>query len=85
MFPWIPVDVMNAYVADACIRDDDTNSPKENVPPPLPVFYTKIYPIVVPNIIIYVNTSHFVIVFVDVVHACHDCGILHFNQRLTKI
>ena len=40
----------------------DTNSPIENVPPPIPVPYPNIYPIVVPRLIRYVNTSHFIIV-----------------------
>ena len=63
MFPWSKVHVINAYVDNVYIRDDDTNIPKENLPPPLPVPYSKIFPIVVPKIIIYANTSHFMIVF----------------------
>ena len=69
MFPWNYVHFINAYVDNLCICEDETNSPKENVPPPLPIPYPKIYPIIVPKIISYANTSHFIIVFVDVVHA----------------
>ena len=59
---------MNAYVDNVCICDDDSNSPKENVPPPLPLPHPKIDPIIVPGIIRYANISHFIIVFVDAVH-----------------
>ena len=45
------------------------NRPKENLPQPILVTYPKIYPIVVPKIIIYANTSHLIIAFLDVVHA----------------
>ena len=68
MFPWIDLHVMNAYVDNASIREDDTKISKENAPPPLPVPYPKIYYIVVPKIIRYSNTSHSIIVFVGVVH-----------------
>ena len=61
--------VMNAFVDNVFIYEAGTNSPKENVPPPLPVPYPKIYPVVVPNIIIYTNTYHLIIVFFDVVNA----------------
>ena len=61
--------VMNVYVDNASIFEDDTNISKENVPPPLPVTYPKIYHIVVPKIIRYSNISHSIIVFVGVVHA----------------
>ena len=61
--------VINAYVDNVCIHEDDNNSPKENVPPPLPLPYPKIYPIIVPGVISYANTCHFIIVFVDAVHA----------------
>ena len=61
--------VTNSYVYNVCIFEDDTNSPKENSPPPLPVPYPKIYPIAVPKVIRYTNTSHLIIVFVDVFHA----------------
>ena len=70
MFTWSSVHVMNEYVDNVCIREDETNSPKENVSPPLPIPYPKIYPIIVPKIISYDNTSHFIIVFVDVVLQC---------------
>ena len=60
---------MNAYVDNVFIREDDTNNPKQNLPPPITVTYPKIYPISVPKIISYVNTYNFIIVFVDVVHA----------------
>ena len=60
---------MNAYVDNAPIFEEDTNSSKENVPPPLPVPYPKIYHIVVPKIIRYSNNSNLNIVFVGVVHA----------------
>ena len=69
MFPCSAVHVMSAYVDHACIREDDNNSPKENVLPPLPLPYPKIYPIIVPGFINYSNTSRFIIEFVDAVHA----------------
>ena len=59
--------LMHMYMMYAFMRMTPT-SQKENVPPLLPVPYPKIYPIVVPKIINYANTSHFIIVFVDVVH-----------------
>ena len=68
MFHCSNVHVINAYVDNVCICEDEVNIPKENVPPPLPVPYSNIYPILVPNIVSYTNTSHFIIVFVDVVH-----------------
>ena len=68
MFTCITVHIMNAYVDNVCIREDDTKCPKENVPPPLPIPYPKIYPIVVPKLIRYFNTSHFIILFFDIVH-----------------
>ena len=68
MFPWSNVYVMNAYVDNVCIREDDNNSPKENLPPPLPLNYSKIYPIIVPGIISYASTSNFIIVFFGAVH-----------------
>ena len=43
--------------------------PKENLSPPLPLPYPKIYPIIVPGIIRCANTSHFIIIFVDAFHA----------------
>ena len=60
--------VINVYVDHVWAPEDDTNIPKENVPPPLPDSYPKIYPISVPKIISYASTSHFIIVFFDVVH-----------------
>ena len=69
MFPWITVHVMNAYVDNICIREDDNNIPTENIPPTLPLHTPKIYPIIVPGIINYANTSHFIIVFFGAVHA----------------
>ena len=69
MFTWSTVHVMNACVDNVYICDDDTNRPKENVPPPLRVPYPNIYPIVVSKIIRYDNTFHFIIVFFGVVHA----------------
>ena len=69
MFLLSTVHVINVYIDNSCVSEDETNTSKENVPPPLPVTYPKIYPIVVPKIIRYANTSHFIIVFVDVVHA----------------
>ena len=53
------------HVDNVWISEDDTNSSKENVPPPLPVPYPKMYPIVVPKIISYANAAHFIILFVD--------------------
>ena len=61
--------VNNSYLYNVCIREDDTNSPKENVPPPLPIPYPEIYHIVVPNVISYSNTSHFIIVFDDIFYS----------------
>ena len=69
MFPWSTVHAMNEYVDNLCICEDDNNSPKENVPPPLPLPYPKIYPIIVPGIISYANTYHFIIVFFNAVYA----------------
>ena len=69
MFPWSIVHVINAYVDNLCIHEDDTNSPKENLPPQLPAPCPKVYHIVVLIIIRNATTSHFIIVFVDVVHA----------------
>ena len=69
IFTWITVYVMNVYVDNVYTREDDTNIPKENIPPPLTFPYPEFYPIVVNNIIKYVNTSHFLILWVDVVHA----------------
>ena len=69
MFPCIYVHVMNSNIDDICICEDDNNTPKENVPPPLPLLCPKIYPITVPGIFIYANNSHFIILFVDAVHA----------------
>ena len=60
---------MNACVDNVFISEDDNNSPKENVPPPLPLPYPKIYPIIFPGIISYSNTSDFIIVFFGAVHA----------------
>ena len=60
---WSTVHVMNEYLDNICIREDDTNRPKENVTPPLHVPYPKIYHIEVPKIISYANTSHFIFVF----------------------
>ena len=61
--------VIDIYVYNVCIREDDNNAPKENLPPPLPHTYPKIYPIIVPGLISYANTSHFIIVFFGAVHA----------------
>ena len=69
MFPWSTMHVMNVYVDNVCIREYDTNVPKENVPPPLTLPCPKLYPITVTGIITYANTSCFIIVFVDAVHA----------------
>ena len=66
---WSTLHVINTYVDNVCTCEDDKNTPKENLSPPLPVTYPKIYPTIVPGIIIYVNTSHLIIIFVDVVHA----------------
>ena len=56
MFSFSTVHVINEYVDNASIREDDTNTLKENVPSPIPVPYPKIYPILVPKIISYSNT-----------------------------
>ena len=55
---------MNAFVYNVCIHDADTNSPKENLQPPLPIPYLKIYPLVVSKIIRSAKTSYLIIVFV---------------------
>ena len=68
MFPWSNLHAMYAYLDSLCIFEDDTNRPKENVPPPFPLTYPKIHLTIVPGIIRYSNTSHFNIVFVDAVH-----------------
>ena len=47
MFPWSTVHVMNACVDNVCIPEDDNNVPEENLPPPFPLPYPKIYSIVV--------------------------------------
>ena len=59
MFTCITVHVMNAYLLHVFICEDDTNGPKESVPPPLTVTYPQIYTIVCPKIISYANTSYF--------------------------
>ena len=69
MFTWSNVYAMNAYVDNVCISEDENNTPKENVPPPLPLPYPKICPIIVPRIISYANTSHSIILFFGAVHA----------------
>ena len=69
MFHWSNMHVIDENLDNAQIRVDDTNRSKENVPPPLPVLYTKNYLIAVPKIISYANTSHFFIVFVEVLYA----------------
>ena len=66
MFTWSNVHIMNAYVVNVCIREDDKKSPKM-LPPPLPITYPKMYSIIFPNIISYANTSHLIIAFVDIV------------------
>ena len=69
MFTCITMNVMNEFLDNICIHEADINIPKENIPPPLPVTFPKIYPIVVPKSIRYANNSYFIIVFVDVFHA----------------
>ena len=69
MFPWSTMHAMNAYVDNLCIREDDNNIQKENLPPPLPLPYPKIYHIIVPGLISYANTFHFIIVIFGAVHA----------------
>ena len=69
MFPWSNKNVMNTFVHIVLITEDDINISKENVSPPLPVLHPEIYSIVVTKIIRYSNTSHFIIVFLDAVHA----------------
>ena len=68
MFPRSAVHVMNAYVDNVCICEYENNTPKENVPPPLPLPYPKIYPIIFPGIINYAITFHFFF-FLNAVHA----------------
>ena len=69
IFHWSNMHVMNAYVDNVCFCEDDNTRPKETVSSPLPLLYPKIYPIIVPGLIIYANTSHFIIVFSGSVHA----------------
>ena len=69
MFIWSTVYVMNAYVDNVFICEDNNNSPKQTVPPPLPLPYRKIYPIILPGLIKYFKTSHFIYLFVGAVHA----------------
>ena len=68
MSPCINVHVMNECVYNLYIREYDTNIPKENLPPPLPVTYQNIYPVVFPNTISYTSTSNFIIIFFDIFH-----------------
>ena len=51
MFTWSTLHVMNSYVDNICSIEDETNIPKENVPPPILVPYPNIYPIVVSKLI----------------------------------
>ena len=69
MFLLSTMHLINSYVDNVCICEDYNNIPKDNVPPPLPLPYPKIYPIIVPGVISYTNTSHFIIVFFGAVHA----------------
>ena len=69
MLPWSTVHVMNVYVDIVLTHEYDNNIQKENVPPPLPFPYPKIYPIIVPGITSYANTSHINILFSSAVHA----------------
>ena len=69
MFNWSTVNFMNTCVDNVYICEDENNIPKEKVPPLPPIPYPKIYPIIVPRIIRYANTSHFIIVFFDEVYA----------------
>ena len=72
MFTWSNMHVMNEYVDNVCILEDEKKSPKENVPPQLPLLNPKIYPIIFPGLIRYANTSHFSIVF----FLCSSCVII---------
>ena len=67
MFPCCNANVVNTFVYNVFIHEDDTNTPKVDRPPPLHVTHLKIYPIVVLNLIINVNTSHFIVVFFAIV------------------
>ena len=69
MFHWSTVHVMDAYLDHVCIRVDENNKSRENVPPKITLPYHKIYPIIVPGIVRYVNTSKFILVFFGAVHA----------------
>ena len=62
MFPWSTIHRMNTYVDNVFICEDENNNPKQNVPPPLPLPYHKIYHIIVPGLISYANTFHIIIV-----------------------
>ena len=63
------VNVMNSYVDNVCISEDESDNPKENAPPTLPFPYSSIYPVIFCGLISYVNTYHFIILFFYVVHA----------------
>ena len=69
MFPRSTVHVMNEYVDNVCISEDNQNTPKENILRPLPLPYPQTYHGIVPGIISYSNTSHFILVFFCAVHA----------------
>ena len=60
---------INEDIYNSFIHEDDTNSQKENVPPPLPLPHPKIYPVIAPGLISYSKTSHLIILFIDAVHA----------------
>ena len=66
MFTWSTVHVIYSYVDNAFISEDESNSPKEYLPSPLPHYHPKICTVIVPGIIRYANTFHFIILFVDV-------------------
>ena len=68
MFPLINVPVMNVHVDNVYIREENNNSLEENVTLPIIIPFPKIYPMLVPKIIINANTSNFITVFFDVVH-----------------
>ena len=68
MLYWSTVHVMNEYVDNVCICEDENNIPKDNLPLQLPLTYPKIYPTIAPGLISYASTSHFIILFVDEVH-----------------
>ena len=58
MLSWSNLNVMNKFVENVYINEAETNRPKENVPPPLPVPYPEIYHILVDNVYIHEDDTN---------------------------